>query len=185
MEDDKVRYQSSTHLKPHRAYQTMTLQSKGQVQLFETIAVLLVFFVIVGLSLTFYFYISKESAGKEHQRALELAAITTAQKVSTLPELDCIQVNVQIEKCFDELKLTSFSDLLSSNPDARDAYFDTIGYANLTIKKIFPASGSIHLYDKMPGNVTSIEKTFLPINLYNPLTKSFGFAILEVAFYER
>lgn len=161
----------------------------GQIQLFETIAVLLVFFVIVGLSLSFYFFISKSSAQREHQRATELSAITTAQKVSTLPELDCIQVGVHVEKCFDELKVRAFQDLISRS-NAQDAYFDTLGYSRLALRKIFPQAGApIILYDNVPtsGQAASIstEKTFLPINTFDPITKTYGFAVLEVTFYER
>ena len=166
---------------------------KGVAQLFETIAVLLVFFVIVGFGIGFYFYISKESATQEHQRTLELNAITTAQKVSTLPELDCIQVGVHLEKCFDTLKMDAFSRLLS-NPAtrARESYYETLGYTKLEVTKIFPTGGPpVVIYDnppvtdvKMVVNL-SIEKTFLPINTYDPMAKVYGFAVLEVSFYER
>ena len=169
-------------------------QKRGQIQLFETIAVLLVFFIIVGLSISFYFFISKQGSKKEHQRALELSAITTAQKVSTLPELDCIQVGVHLEKCFDELKIKAFQDTVAGKP-VQDFYFDTLGYSRLSLQKIYPRSSpAITLYDKPPltdasnplamANI-SIEKTFLPINTYDPLSKTYGFAVLEVTFYER
>lgn len=162
------------------------MRTKGQIQLFETIAVLMVFFVIVGFGMAFYFYISKESAIKEHRRALELNAITTAQKVSTLPELDCIQVGVHLEKCFDTLKMNSFAKILNDpNMQAKDAYFDTTGYSKLTVMKIFPTGGQVDIYDNKPADSVSTEKTFLPINTYDPLTKTYGFAMLEVSFYER
>lgn len=161
-------------------------KKKGQIQLFETIAVLLVFFIIVGFGMAFYFYISRESSIKEHQRALELNAITTAQKVSTLPELDCIQVGVHLEKCFDTLKIDAFRKiLLDPSSMAKDAYFETMGYSNLTVRQIFPTGGTMNIYNNMPGPNVSIEKTFLPINTYDPLTRTYGFAVLEVSFYER
>ncbi len=162
------------------------MRKKGQIQLFETIAVLLVFFIIVGFGMAFYFYISKESAIKEHRRALELNAITTAQKVSTLPELDCIQVGVHLEKCFDTLKMKSLAKILNDpTTQAKDNYFETMGYSKLAVTKIFPTGGSIDIYDNKPADSVSTEKTFLPINTYDPLIKTYGFAVLEVSFYER
>lgn len=159
---------------------------KGQIQLFETIAVLLVFFIIVGFGMAFYFYISKESATQEHRRALELNAITTAQKVSTLPELDCIQVGVHLEKCFDTLKMDSFAKILNDpTTQAKDTYFDTMGYSKLVVNKIFPTGGTVNVYENKPSDSVSTEKTYLPINTYDPLTKTYGFAVLEVSFYER
>ena len=161
-----------------------TASRRAQIQLFESIAVLLVFFVIVGFAITFYFFISKTGASREHARAVELSAITTAQKVSTLPELDCVQVGVHVEKCFDELKVDSFSALVGGNKDAFEPYHDTLGYSKLVITKVYPSTGTILLYDNKPRENISIEKTFLPINTYNPITKIYGFALLEVSFYE-
>ena len=134
-------------MKPHAYHPT---RRKGQIQLFETIAVLLIFFIIVGISISFYFFLTKAGAQREHIRALELSAITTAQKVSTLPELDCIQVGVHVEKCFDELKIKAFQDAIAEQP-SQDFYFETLGYSKLSVQKIFPISETpIKLYDKPP-----------------------------------
>ena len=185
-----------------REWRDRNLRSKrAQIQLFETIAVLLVFFFIMSFGLVFYFYVARQGVMAEHTRTLELQAITTAQKVSALPELDCIQVGVHVEKCFDLMKMTSFQSYTESGKKGRDEYFDTLGYSSLTLKKILTNTGGDELiydnpplqasktadprlYESLKSNLT-FQKTFLPINTYDPVSQTYGFGILEVKSYER
>jgi len=81
------------------------MKKKSQIKMFETIAVLIVFFFLIGFGMTFYFMIAKSGAKKEAERAQSLKVIQVLQKISHLPELDCIRVGVETENCFDLIKL--------------------------------------------------------------------------------
>ena len=77
---------------------------KAQVKMFETIGVLVIFFFLIVLGLSFYFVIAKKGAVEQYEKAAQLKGIEIIRKAITLPELDCARVGVQVENCFDKLK---------------------------------------------------------------------------------
>ncbi|MEK6874797.1 MAG: hypothetical protein AABX52_03560 [Nanoarchaeota archaeon] len=155
----------------------------AQIQMFETIAVLLIFFFLIAFGLSFYFLVAKTQAAKEYERVLEKRAITLSDKIATIPELDCTKITVQVETCFDEYKVANFSYLLRKNATIKDDYFSTFGYSNVSIEEIFPEKKITILYEKKPLQTNSIMPSFIPINIRDPLTDKYKFAILKVNIY--
>lgn len=150
--------------------------------MFETIAVLMVFFFLLAFGLSFYFVIAKAGAQREHSRTMQLQAIQTAQRLSTLPEFDCVKIGVQIENCFDIFKVEQFADAIT-NPDMRDAYFDIFGFVDVELKQLFPTNRSFPIY-KNPRPDAGFDLTMLPMLVYSPIDDAFSFGVLEVKFYE-
>ncbi|MBI4449343.1 hypothetical protein HY641_04945 [Candidatus Woesearchaeota archaeon] len=150
--------------------------------MFETVAVLVIFFFLIAFGLSFYFLVSKTQASKEYERTLQLRSITFTQKIATLPELDCVRVTVQVERCFDSLKTDAFRHILQ-NPGIKDDYFALFGYSNVTIQEIFPSVHTYQLYDRALPNASASIPTTIPILLRNPHKNTYSFGVLRVTLY--
>lgn len=162
----------------------MKKATKAQVKMFETIAVLVIFFFLIAFGLTFYMMISKSSAKKAHERFLQLQAIQTVQRLSTLPELECAVIGVQIENCFDKIKINKFSELLQTEK-AKEWYYKIFGFSEITITQIFPetTTPSITLYsNKLEDKGYSFSQ--VPVLLYEPMQNTFSFGVVETKLYE-
>jgi len=150
--------------------------------MFETVAVLIVFFFLIGFGLTFYFMIAKSGAKKEAERAQSLKVIQVIQKIGTLPELDCIRVGVRTENCFDRVKLKALSTLLE-DPAKMDEYYDVFGNTEIRVHVLFPQKEEHLLYSNpLDGG---FETSIYPIMIFDPIKDAFSFGITEVLFYER
>jgi len=151
--------------------------------MFETIAVMIVFFFLLAFGLSFYFIIAKAGAQRDHDRTMQLQAIQSAQRISTLPEFDCIKVGVQIENCFDVMKVVEFSDKMAEDVQMKDYYFDLFGFTDITLRIIHPEDNPIPVYSN-PRRNAGYDLTLLPVLVLYPDTDTFSFGVLEVKFYE-
>ncbi len=155
---------------------------KGQLKIFETIAVLVVFFFLIAFGLNFYFFIQKSTLDREVRQIQDRRAVDIAQRITFLPELDCNLVGVVRENCFDKLKLASMSKLLDT-ADSQQAYFPILGYATIKVSQLYPQGETIKLYDrKKPGGRELNFQT--PILIYEPVARVYYFGLLEARVYE-
>jgi len=162
---------------------TNVLMKKGQIQMFETMAVMMVFFFILAFGLSFYFFIAKAGAEREIQRFRQVEAIKSAQRLSGLPELDCSEESVRELRCVDLWKIEEFTKLLQDR-NVKDYYWDTFGYVNLTIRKIYPETGSYNLYDFPREKFRGMSFIQIPMLVYHPVEENNTFGVLEVVYYD-
>lgn len=171
------RLQKSKISEPH-----ISRNMRGQIQMFETIAVLLVFFFIMSFALGFYFFISKAGAAREAVRIQQAQAIEAAQRLTTLPELDCVKGGVGIERCVDELKIAALTKLLEDE-DVNDYYFNTFGYTKFDIRRVYPSNQTFEVYERPSPQEQGYTFTQIPILMYNAINDSFAFGVVEVSHY--
>src|SRR3989338_2459293 len=97
---------------------------RGQVQMGETIAVLLVFFFLIVIGMVFYVNVikSKSAAAKDENSQLE--AVSALKRALTLPELSCSRQDISTGDCVDLLKLKAASGIMPQN---QEHYFDLLG----------------------------------------------------------
>ena len=93
----------------------MPKNNVGQMKMFETVAVLIVFFFLIAFGLMFYGMIKSKTMQSEKEDRLQSNAIELAQKVSFLSELDCSQTSIKKENCFDRYKIKAFSNILNES----------------------------------------------------------------------
>lgn len=148
----------------------------------ETIVILLIFFVLVGLGFIFYARILKGTIGIEKEEKIQLGAIGIAQKAAFLPELQCSEDNIVIEGCIDILKLDKASDIMSDN---WMEYSDIFGFSNISVNEIFPNTNSWDLYDNSPESYKTKLVTHIPISLYDVTLKNYAFGVLVVEVYTK
>lgn len=160
------------------------MKEKAQVKMFETVAVMLVFFFLLGFGLAFYFMFAGMQDKIAADRIFEARAMQAAQKISTIPELDCTLSGRSDENCFDLLKLISFREHLEDEMIEQD-YFEVFGYADISIKVIYPEEKEYSLYSKLPVEDT-VDSKFIQyyVMVYHPIIKNFGFGILQIRYYD-
>ncbi|MBI4151288.1 hypothetical protein HY492_04120 [Candidatus Woesearchaeota archaeon] len=157
------------------------LLNRGQVKMFETLAVLVVFFFFLIFGASFYFKLQENSLMRELDKTGQLRAIQVSQKSLHLPELDCSFVNVQRDNCFDILKAQKFGALVTADENALIEYFKTFEYSTLTVYGVYPVPSTIVLYDRQrDGSVTVLQ---IPLLLYDARQGDYGFGYLEVKAY--
>jgi len=159
------------------------MNARAQIKMFETIGVLVVFFFILIAGAAFYFSLQESALQNELAQQAQLRSLQSAQQAVFLPELECSFVGVARENCFDTLKLVAFAELLDA-PEHRQAYYGMFGYANITVKQLYPENGlDVPLYLNPPSEYRRILRSHLPVLLYDPVAKGFSFGVMEVNTY--
>jgi type II secretory pathway pseudopilin PulG len=159
---------------------------KGQIKLFESIAVLVVFAFLLVFGVNFYFTMQQTSVEREIARQQQLRVFSLAQKAAFLPELDCAIAGIQQEACIDVSKLRGFADVLQS-PDAVQLYFPVFGWSTVTVTQIFPPKEvfRMSLYSNELRDQKSANRAQVPILIFNATTQNYGFGVIEVTAYEK
>ena len=148
----------------------------------ETIAILIVFFMLVVFGFIFYTQVMKGSYAVKLEEKTQLRAIELAQKASFLPELQCSEENIIKDDCIDLLKLNAAAAIMQNNPIY---YYDLLEFSTITIEEIYPETNSWILYDRPLEDFKNKISTNIPISIYDPRTKTNTFGIMLVDMYTK
>jgi hypothetical protein len=88
----------------------MANHKKAQVKMTETVFILLIFFILLGLGLIFYGNVQKTLIGKGIKEGFEKKAVLISQKATFMPEVQCSFKNNIIDSCYDLYKLQGFAE---------------------------------------------------------------------------
>jgi hypothetical protein len=160
----------------------MKSKRKAQIKMFETIAVLVVFFFLIVFGVSFYFVMQRSSYNRQVERNSQLISIQLTQKISDIPELDCALAGIQIENCIDKIKLERLNEELQK-AEAKLTYFDLLGYSKIDVRTIYPDFVDYDLYEREPDAYSSAYKNQIPMLLYDGVKRQFAFGVLEVTTY--
>ena len=158
------------------------LNKRAQIKMFETLAVLVVFFFFLIFGASFYFKIQENSLIREFERSEQLRSIQIAQKTMTLPELDCSFAGVQRENCVDIEKVLEFRRLLSTDTNAQIEYFKTFKQSKINITQVYPFRDSWTIYSRPETNQSRAIQ--IPVSILNGRTNDYSFGYIEVTVYE-
>ena len=153
------------------------MSKNSQVQIGETIAVLFVFFILIITGFVFYVKVLKNDIESQKGELSQLVSVGIVERVMFLPEVQCSEDNVIKDNCIDTLKLKSASDIMSQN---EIYYYDLLGYGNVSVSQIYPDKASWTIYSRSLDNVKSRFVTNIPVPLYDPIKRKYGFGILRV-----
>lgn len=172
------------------------LNPRGQIKMFETIGVLIVFFFLLFTGSIFYFGAQKSSLLKEKVRANEQYAFQIVLKALYLPELDCSFLVTQRDNCVDRIKLQKLSQLIAANETVRKDYYTDFGYAEITVDEAYPGNSTWNLYENVPTEIrmekgkeievpsfTDKRTTQSPILIYDAWLDNYAFGVMEVSVY--
>ena len=155
---------------------------KAQVKMFESIAILIVFFFLLVFGISFYSMLQNSGTAKDKENTVQLKSVTISQKITALPEFDCAITGVQIENCLDVHKIIVMTALLQQE-EKKIAYFPVLEYSTIKVYHLYPGEQwTTTVYDHQGDNTRKIP-TFYPMVLYNATSKHFDFGVLEVDIY--
>ncbi len=164
---------------------TRAKSRKAQIKMFETLAVLIVFFFILVFGVSFYFVLQRSSLNRQIERNAQLLSVQISQKVSDLPELDCALIGIQITNCVDKVKLEKLYEALDENETKQLVYFNVLGYSEVYLNTIYPTAQAHNykIYKKKPSSPSMEYRNQIPVLFYDPVENEFAFAVLEVTAY--
>ena len=163
-------------------FQARICSKKSQIHMMETIAILLIFFVIIVIGFMFFMRTASVSQEGKVTKDQELQSIRVSQAISFLPELQCSSKNIIDENCFDKFKLNAF-ETMKNNPgeDFINFYYPFFYFSEITVKQIYPPGDNWVLYNKTLNGTS--YKTTIPILLRDPVEKTDSFGLLIINYY--
>lgn len=148
----------------------------------ETIAVLVVFSVLVISGFVFYSKVIKSDIGNEKDENAQLNAIKIAQRASSLPELACSDGSVVIDNCIDIGKLEAVLNIINEN-EVR--YFDKFSFSKITVNKVYPDEKEWHIYDKPLEEYSYKSAINIPISLFDSVGGKNSFGVMNVVVFSK
>ncbi|MBI4141409.1 hypothetical protein HY484_00620, partial [Candidatus Woesearchaeota archaeon] len=119
---------------------------RAQLKMFETIGVLIVFFILLAIGMSIYFFLQKASYAKDTEHTRQLEALSLIQKILYLPELDCNFLQTTQDNCVEKLKAETLRDLLQINANIKRDYYPTFGRSSIIMVPVYPSNQIINLY---------------------------------------
>jgi len=159
--------------------------NRGQVQLGESIAVIIIVIILLFLGIVFWNKISNSNVADIQSQSHELSVIEIANIVPELSELKCNELSVNRVKCIDFYKLKAMSEAINSSSDAItfEYYHNYFKNSKITVIQVYPQTSifNITLYDAKLKNNTKSLLISLPVNIKNYVNKTtaYGFIIVE------
>ena len=130
------------------------LLKKSQIQMMETVMVLIIFFFILVIGLVFYANVQIGAAKEDLKKYNELKAIENMQKLLFLPELQCGGGD-EVSTCIDMLKLRALANVMANGTN-RIYYSDELGNSLVEIQEVYPGNESLTLYNKTTKGTASL-----------------------------
>ncbi len=159
---------------------TLHEKKKAQLQVGETIFVLIILLFLGMLVFNFYFQSATADLQLHQSNVEEFNVLETAQLASNLDELKCPE---QEGICFDIHKAIAMSEI---KLDDTDYYQELFLNAKITLKEIYPYRRDIIIYwDNASNNNQTNLPALLPVMIYNGTADRHSFGILQVERYYR
>src|SRR3989338_2076032 len=158
------------------------MKKRAQIQIGETIAVLIVFFVLVAIGFIFYATIIKSSIETEKEELSQLKSVGIAQRMMFLPEVQCSENNILTDSCIDMLKLDAAEKTMRDNGIL---YFDLLEFSEINVTIIYPQSAAAAksrwtIYSREPENYRSSFLTRVPVSIFDPTSRTYIFGVLSI-----
>ena len=187
---------------------------KAQIKMGETIAVLVVFFMLIMVGLVIYTHMREQSIEKKRIEEQELKGVEIATRISQLPDIRCDRsMCIGCTDAVDILKLETFLDEYPegvNNPDPplnktfATEYFNMFGESTITINMLYPDPSDQNnfgeydlwigpwgfhtnwvIYNRPPKFWKAYKPIYVPINLYNAFSDECYFGVMNVSVYEQ
>lgn len=153
---------------------------KAQIQMGESIAVVVIVIVLIVFGIVIYSRLSQSGIEEKQRIYEELDAIELATIILGLPETHCTFLHSTDINCLDRLKLKHFAGQLDESPAVRLFYADLFGESDVSVAIITPGEETevITLYQGTTGE--DANPFFVPVNIYDPLEQRYAFGYLNI-----
>lgn len=162
------------------------------------ITMIILLLIIFGF--VFYYKWAQSSLTFTMQAFREEEAYAAATVASNLPELHCSRDNVIDLNCYDTLKIKAMRTVIdrSRSPNQSKTsffYYNSLfKNANVSVYEIYPRAGAdepdgslvpfhVVIYDNPPAKITQKIPARIPVTLYDPITDTTRYGMIEVVRY--
>ena len=152
------------------------------MRVLESVAVLVVFFILLVIGSSIYFGIQNSRLSKEKLVYENVEALRTLVKLQALPELDCSFASAHTINCFDLYKLEAFSSLTKTE-HAQEFYYPMFGDATIKVNVLYPFDLNFTIYDIHPVEFKSSVRQIMPVLVYDPVSSKYYFSLSELIKY--
>jgi hypothetical protein len=169
------------------------MRKRAQMQMTETIFVVFIILIIIMLGFVFYSKFQEISIKEKEKILRNIEVIKLAHRISSWPELECSVAGAERFACLDMVKLEVLGDFINrtmkTNSYGFNYYYDLLKNSKITITEVYPSStktlGTDYwlLYDN-PGSTPLTDAVIIPVNLYNPVSKTYALGMMEVQIFK-
>ncbi len=161
------------------------MNRRSQVQLVETIAILLIFFILLLVGIVFYYQYQKSAIKEKGKELASSRALDTALKTLFLPEFICSKGETEAEdNCLDLMKVRSANSTFSEH--LTEYYFTIFSFSNITVHQLYPEEQTYYLYAKKREQTRNYLPTFFVVTLRDQAAGTepeYSYGYLEVGVY--
>jgi hypothetical protein len=156
--------------------------------MWETVAILVIFFFLLIGGITFYTRLQQASMKDEQKYYGQLNAIEITEVIQNLPELEC-PPTLQLDSCVDEVKIEVMTSLVGpsgvANLNIKNHYATIFGFSEVKVEKIVPVSKIWNIYNERRTEDLDNAKSSanIPVSIYDPIQNTFSFGVLTVNVY--
>lgn len=156
----------------------------AQIQMGETIAVIVIITIMIFFGLAFYSKIKTLDFKEQADKYTQLDTIQLANTVSNMPELLCSKQQVIDVNCIDKYKIFSLQKSITDGAATAFFYYGSMfGNSRIKVIQIYPPAGEKLIYENNMTANQSTETVLIPVNIYDPITGDNAFGVLSVEAY--
>jgi hypothetical protein len=158
---------------------------KAQIQNMESIAVVIIIGILIVLGIVFAFKQKSSDFVEEKEKFAELDGMTISLRASNLKELKCSSFsNSGNEVCIDLYKLRALEQRVKpENFETYRYYNNLFKKSEIAVRLIYPKREGVEtitIYSYNNTNVDTLQTTFFPVLVYDPVKKENIFAMMEI-----
>lgn len=168
----------------------ITRQKKGQLQMAETISIIIIVLIIIIFAIVFWGKVKYGDVKQQEIEIKELSVIEISKLLNEMTELNCYQAGVEEVECIDWYKVLAFNaTMYSGQGGARDEatfsyYRKYFSASKITIERIYPEhmKATVVIYNHNITN-TSSRQLYMPVLIKDSVRNSYGFGVVIVEGY--
>ncbi|MFA5797758.1 MAG: hypothetical protein WC916_07050 [Candidatus Woesearchaeota archaeon] len=163
------------------------LRKKGQLQMGETIAIVIIVVLIIIFSIVFWGKVKKGDIQQVGSEQAELSVVEVSKLLNEMPELNCYQSGVQEVECVDLYKILALNATMNNDTTKNmtfDYYRNYFRTSRITFKQIYPTNISFVIYDNNISNSSS-RQLYMPVLIKDSVKNTYNFGVIIVDGYYR
>ena len=167
----------------------MRRYTKAQIQIGETIAVIIIFVMLLTFSLLWYTYSQDSKQSKARAEQLRSESVEVTKIMMNLPEITCSVAGSKEHSCIDLYRLYALSDEI--NGDYRDSYSEMFAGGRLAryavrinllypVPELFGLPSTIDVFSYIPDGTENTITTRVPVVVLDPVREYRFFGVMLI-----
>jgi len=158
------------------------MENRGQAQNLETILVIIIITMILGIALIVFTNFNTASLETQRQQFQQQQSLSLLHSLPQHPQLQYTELGYD-KAAVDATKLLSTNLTISGRKKIAITQLYPEKPEALCSLSSYPECNTYILYSNLPPTIRNQEIISLPLNLYHPKTKQQGFALLTITTY--